>query len=64
MALQTTFGVVGRLDGDRGTSRGLSRLRVCLQQSVVTGLVAAVSIAAAIPSLGSVIKEPGQKRNG
>lgn len=64
MALQTTFRVVGRLDVDRGTSHGLSRLPVCPQQSVVTRLAAAVSIAAAILSLFSVIKEPGQKRNG
>lgn len=36
---------------DRGTSRNLSNLQVCLQQSVVSRLVAAVSIAAAILSV-------------
>lgn len=36
---------------DCGTSRNWSNLQVCPQQSLVTRLVAAVSIAAAIPSL-------------
>jgi len=43
--------LVRPLAAGRGTSRNLSNLQVFLQQSVVTGLVAAVSIAAAILSL-------------
>lgn len=46
-----TSGLVRELDVAHGTSRNLSNLRVCPQQRVVPGSVAAVSIAAAILSL-------------